>query len=435
MSVTATLVKRFKIGNGALVVADLAFDDSYPTNGEAITIPGLTVINEIYFPQTSGYLFEYIKSTKKVKVYTPSGAASAHTHAVALDTGVSAAGAAHTHVFSGTAASKKPAYVVEEPVTVTANAGTLAHVPLYITAVHVTAASSVTGAFSVIPNGETPGTKQVAVNFATGALAFLSTDGVTAAKISYIPKRDAGYLSSVTVDEVVTASASKVNLAARAGLIQYVWDDTDGVLVSFEQPGTAPSATHFCTVDILDTAYTSIDSHADDATNSLKVTYVPYTQIPPGCFIDDADIALSSENYNFTETAHYPHVLIPGFGVNAIGETGAAARAAAIWEGPSGTAAAAVAVLNPALNKILTKNTTAMTIITIPWMILDPNQLTPIASVGTNANESSHTHGPGTLADAASASGGAVSAAVASEVVNTTTLAALTAVRVIAFGY
>jgi hypothetical protein len=435
LAVTATLVKKFKFGNGFVALADLAFDNSYPTNGEAITIPSLPVINEIYFPQCSGYLFEYVKSTGKVKVYTPSGAANAHTHAVALDGGSTAAGAAHTHVFSGTAAAQKPAYVVEEPVTVTANVGTLAHIPLYITAVHVTAATSVTGAFSVIPVGETPATKQVAVNFVTGAMTFLGTDGVTAAKVSYIPKRSAGYLSAVTVDEVVVASASKVNLAARAGLIQYVWDDTDGVLVDFEQPGAAPSATHFCTVDILDTADTSIDSHADDATNSLKVTYVPYTQIPTGCFIDDADITLSSENYNFTETAHYAKTLIPAFGVNAIGETGAAARAAAIWEGPSGTAANGIAVLNPALNKILTKNTTAMTIITVPWMILDTEQLTPIASAGTNANESTHTHGPGTLVDAASGSGGAVSAAAASEVTNTGDLSALTAVRVIAFGY
>lgn len=435
MSVTATLVKRFKTGNGFIALVDLAFDSSYPTGGEAITVPGLAAINEIYFPQVSGYLFEYDKANKKVKVYTPTGAGNAHTHAVALDTGVSAAGAAHTHVFTGTAAAQKPAYIVEEPVTVTANVGTLAHIPLYITAVHVTAASSVTGAFSVIPVGETPKTKQVAVNFVTGAMTFLSTDGVTAAKVSYIPKRSAGYLSAVTVDEVVVASASKVNLAARAGLIQYVWDDTDGVLVDFEQPGTAPSATHFCTVDILDTADTSIDSHADDADNNLKVTYVPYTQIPPGCFIDDADISLSSENYAFTESGHYADKLIPGFGVNAIGETGTADRSAAIWEGPSGSAADGIAILNPALNKILTNQDTAMTIISIPWMILDLAQLTPIASAGTNANESTHTHGPGTLADAASASGGALSAAAASEVTNTGDLSALTAVRVIAFGY
>jgi len=90
LTVTATLIKRFKIGNGYIAVADLTFDDSYPTNGEAITVPGIKAIEEVLFPQISGYLFEYDRANKKVKVYTPTGAASAHTHAVALDTGASA---------------------------------------------------------------------------------------------------------------------------------------------------------------------------------------------------------------------------------------------------------------------------------------------------------------------------------------------------------
>lgn len=91
MTVSATLIKRLKLGNGLAAIADLAFDNSYPTGGEAISIPGLTAINEILFPQVAGYLFEYDKTNKKVKVYTPSGAATNHTHAVALDGGASAA--------------------------------------------------------------------------------------------------------------------------------------------------------------------------------------------------------------------------------------------------------------------------------------------------------------------------------------------------------
>lgn len=325
-------------------------------------------------------------------------AGSSHDHALS---GATAAGSAHTHTFTGTA--QAPAIVVEEAVTVTTHVGTLAHVPLYIVAVQVTAGST-TGAFSVIPTGETPLTKQVAVTFTSGVLTFLDTDAVTACKVTYIPKRGSGYLSAVTVDEVIAASDSKTNLAARAGLVQYVWDDTDGVIVALEQPGTAPSATHFCTVDINDSANTSVDSHADDATNSLKVTYVPYTQLPPGCFIDDTDITLSSEAWNFTGdpgVAGYNNLIVPGFGVNVIGETGAAARAPAIWEGPSGTAAEAVATWNPATNSILTNNDTAITILSMPWMILSPLFLTPATPAGTNANESAHTHDVGTLDAAA----------------------------------
>ncbi|MCE5336822.1 MAG: hypothetical protein LLG06_19770 [Desulfobacteraceae bacterium] len=302
------------------------------------------------------------------------------------------AGDSHNHAFTGTA--QAPMLKCEEAVTVTTNAGTLAHVPLYIIAVQVTA-GDVTGAFSVIPTGETPATKQVAVTFTTGAMAFKATDNVSSVKVTYIPKRGSGFLSSVTVDEAVTAAAAKANLAARAGLVQYVWDDTDGVLVDFEQPGTAPSATHFCTVDINDTGNSSIDSHADDEANALKVTYVPFTQLPPGCFIDDTDITLSSEVWNFTGDPlvnGYNNLVVPGFGVQAIGETGAAARAAAVWQGPSGTAANGVATWNPATNAIATDNTTAITILSIPWMILSPLFLTPTTPAGSNAAESTHIH-------------------------------------------
>ena len=301
--------------------------------------------------------------------------------------GNTAAGSAHTHTFTGTA--QKPTLRYEEAHAVSGSTTTLTYLPLYIMAVHVTA-GTVSGPFSVIPAGETPLTKQVAVDFTTGALTFLADDEVTAVKVTYLVKRDSGFLSSVTVDETVTASADKVNLAARAGLIQYVWDDTDGVLLSLEQPGTAPSATHFCTVDINDSANTSIDSHADDAGNTLKVTYIPYTQVPPGCFIDDTDINLSSEAYTFD----YSHLVIPGFGVNVIGETGAAARSAAIITGDSGTPAAdGKAIWNIPLNGLGTDQDTAMTIVSMPWMILDTNQLTPFTPAGTNANESAHTHG------------------------------------------
>lgn len=353
MGATLNVIERLKYGNGWAVIADITLDNSYAAGGEAVVSP-LEVIREVFFPDSGSYQFEYDKVNDKIKAFSPR-----------LN------------------AAQPPALIVEEAVVVAAGVGTLKHKPLYIVAVQPTA-GTVTGAFSVIPVGETPLTKQVAVNFATGGLTFKATDAVTAAKITYMPKRSTGYLSSVTVDEVVTASASKVNLGARAGLIQYVWDDTDGVLVNLEQPGTSPSATHFCTVDILDTADTSIDSHADDATNKLKVTYVPYSQIPPGCFIDDADITLNSEAWNFTGdplTAGYNHLVVPGFGVMLIGETGDAARAAAILEGPSGTAADAIATWNPATNSILTNQTTAATILSMPWLILDPNQLSPITPV------------------------------------------------------
>ena len=464
MTISVTQERRIKLGNAWLWVGDIVFDDSYPTNGESVDglIPIANIADVWFASGNKGYLFEYVHSTKKVKVYRPTGAISNHTHAVALDGGVSAAEAAHTHAvaldsgvsgaeaahthaagalsgataaeeahthavaldggasgagdahthgFTGTA--KKPWLIQEEAVAVSSHTGTLAYVPLYIVAVQVTA-GGVTGAFKVIPVGETPHTTEVAVNFTTGGLTFLDTDAVTAVKITYLPKRASGHLSSVTVDEVVVASASKVNLAARAGLVQYIWNDTANALLVPEPSGEAPTAATNCVLDINDSENTSIDTDAAINGVNLKVTYVPYSQIPAACFIDDTDVALNSEAWDFTNDtgAGYRALVIPGFGVYCVGES-AGANELAIWEGPSGGAGTdGVAVWTPNKNQILTNQTAAMLTTAISWLLLDLLQFIDETPAGSNANESTHTHGPGTLADAASGAGSSHSHAV-----------------------
>ena len=503
MSVSFSELKKFKFGNGWAVIGDLTFDDSYPTNGESVE--NLISLANIYdikpMSGTSGYIFEYVPSTEKIKVYTPvkvqaahshavaldtgaTGAEATHTHAIALDSGVSAteeshthaagaitgstgAGDSHGHAFTG--AAPKPLLVTEEVVTITTHTGTLAHVPLYIVAVQVTAGST-PGAFKVIPVGETPLTTQVAVDFTTGGLTFLDTDAVTAVKVTYIPKRASGNLSAVTVDEVVVASASKVNLAARAGIVQYIWNDTANALLVPEPPGEEPTAGSNCVLDINDSGDTSIDTHADINGVELKVTYVPYTQIPAACFIDDTDVTLNSEAWNFTADDTYIHLVVPGFGVNLVGES-VGANEVAVWQGPSGSVGAGVATWNPLKNAINTGQTEAMLTTAISWLALDPLQLVMETPAGSNATESTHTHdqgslagaatgagsahshGPGTLADtasgagsshthdygtladAASGTGGAISAAAADELTNESSALDAMVVRVIAFGY
>jgi hypothetical protein len=403
-----------KIAPGLYLAKDQIVLDAYSISagGFAYTPSGMLNPLYVWFEHNSGYTLSYDEATGKIQLWNPSGS---HTHAVELGGGTSAAGASHTHAFTGVA--EPPIYRLEEVQAVADNVCTLDFVPLYIWAIQVTAGGT-TGAFRIIPAGETPLTNQVAINFTTGVMTFLNTDAVTAVKVSYIPKRSTGFLSAITVDEEITATEAKANLVARAGLIQYVWDDTDGVILDYEQPGTAPHATHFTTVDINDSGNSSLDCHAEDAGNTWKVSYIPYSQLPVGCFIDDADISLSSEAYNFVAN-NYMHPVIPGFGCQAIGETAGAALAAALWQGPSGTAANLVATYNPVTNALLTNQDTAMTIISMPWLIMDVNQLQPKTPTGTNAAESTHTHGPGTLVDAASATGDGVTP---SEVTGSTTL-------------
>ncbi len=353
MGLTVDKILQARMGHRKAIFGDVHFDNSYASGGEEITpaMFGLMHIDEVLIESQNrlGYNISHYPNYSDGKHYLK--------------------------VFNS---AQPPPIVVEEAVTVASNAGKLAYAPLYIVAIQVTAGST-TGAFKVIPTGETPLTTQCAVTFPTGALTFLGTDAVTAAKVTYIPKRGGGYLSSVTVDETITASATPVSLAARAGLIQYVWDDTDGVLATLEPSGEQPSATHKAVVDINNSSATKIDSHADDATNTLKVTYVPYSQLPPGTFIDDTDITLSSEVWNFTgdpTVLGYNKLVVPGSGCVLVGETGAAANQEAVWQGPSGTAANNVAVWNPATNSIVTNQDTAMATTAISWMILDVDQLT-----------------------------------------------------------
>lgn len=113
---TITVANSYKTDRESIRVGTVTFDSSYPntgaTIGEALTAANinLSTIRHITFQPTSGYLFEYDYTNSTVKAYTPtgaqtSGAEAAHTHAIALDSGASAAGASHNHAFTGTAST------------------------------------------------------------------------------------------------------------------------------------------------------------------------------------------------------------------------------------------------------------------------------------------------------------------------------------------
>ena len=346
MAITVTIDKQTIQGNKRTHRASITFDSSYPRGGEAFTAGDMGMSRlDMVFPTPQGNMnFEWDETNDKLK---------------ALDT--------------------VPVLIEEEAVTVATHVGTLAYNPLYIVAVQVTAGST-TGAFNVIPTGETPLTKQVDVNFTTGVLTFLSTDAVTAAVVTYIPQQASGPLSAATlvVDESVTAAAAKTELVNRAIAVQYVYDDTDGIIDALEPVGEAPSATHTAVIDITNaTPTTDIDSHADDEGNTLKVTYLRYDKFPAGTAINDADVAVA-EDYGFLETLHYRGLIVPGLGTQIVGEAGDASNMIATWESAiSGTAANEVATWTPSKNYVLSNNDTAFATFAIPWFVLDPLVIKP----------------------------------------------------------
>ena len=352
MSLTVAIDHRSTFGNQRIRHLSVDFDNSYPMGGETLSPGdmGLRRADMVTPSPQGGYSFEYDAANEKLKV---------------LDT--------------------VPLLVEEEVVTVASNAGQLAYKPLYIVAVQVTAGTT-TGAFNVIPTGETPLTKQVAVTFTTGALAFLAGDAVTAAKVTYIPQQTSGPLAAATlvVDEAVTAAAAKKALANRAIAVQYVWDDTDSIIDALEPVGEAPSATHTAVIDITDGTATKIDSHADDEGNTLKVTYLKYASFPAGAAIDDTDTTLSTGAYDFNGTANYRALVVPGLGTQVVGEE-SANNGVATWEhAASGTAAAGVATWDPAKNYVLTNESSPLTTLAMPFFVLDPASMQP--RIGEVAN-------------------------------------------------
>lgn len=111
MALTITLDRKSpaRINKGtrlSILTGTIAFDSSYPTGGEDFT--GVSkyfrTLQSVILDNTSGYVFAYDETNKKVKVFLSSGTPaitvaneSTHTHAITLDGGVTAGEAAHTH--------------------------------------------------------------------------------------------------------------------------------------------------------------------------------------------------------------------------------------------------------------------------------------------------------------------------------------------------
>jgi len=71
LAATVTIKDKFKLGNGFVVIADVAFDNSYPTGGEEV-LPEKFGINALDFVQaapSSGYVFQYDHTNKKLLAY------------------------------------------------------------------------------------------------------------------------------------------------------------------------------------------------------------------------------------------------------------------------------------------------------------------------------------------------------------------------------
>lgn len=123
MALTVAIKNRLKMGNAYAVAADVTFDSSYPTNGEALAAGtfGLNNISLMLAETASGYMFQYDYTNAKLKAFYPR-AAVAGTLAVAAGETPVTSSAANGAILSGNPAV---AAAAGAEVTNAANLGTV----------------------------------------------------------------------------------------------------------------------------------------------------------------------------------------------------------------------------------------------------------------------------------------------------------------------
>ena len=160
MALTVTVTDETVFGDKKIVFATVGFDNSYDAGGELLTPASLglnTIENVVVLnSNASGYGLGVAAGTsavnKKLKVYT-------HT--------------SHTHTLAPT---------VAEQVTVTSDVGTLAAVPAVISSI-----TDHTNHYTIVGAEKTLATREVHVNWTTGALTFYASDDPAHVHVTYIP--------------------------------------------------------------------------------------------------------------------------------------------------------------------------------------------------------------------------------------------------------
>ena len=71
MAIAVAIKKKTKLYDTMMVVAEVTFDDSYPTGGEPLAPAalGLSKIDILVASPNSGYVFEYDHANSKLKAY------------------------------------------------------------------------------------------------------------------------------------------------------------------------------------------------------------------------------------------------------------------------------------------------------------------------------------------------------------------------------
>lgn len=174
-------------GSEGKVEGVLRLSSSYATGGDSYTAKqfGLSQINGLELQTASGFAFQPVYSTSKIK---------------ALRVGIDTISTQHNHELTQ----------ANENLAVVANVATSAGFPVCVNSVYVTA-GGVTGPFKVIPYDKVPATGECAVRVDTRTFTFLGADAVTAVQVSYVD-------ISTSTDDIGSAVGTLEELPATSNL-------------------------------------------------------------------------------------------------------------------------------------------------------------------------------------------------------------------------
>ena len=280
MSLTASNRWQSKTNVADCVDFDVAFDSSYPRDGESFAaLQNLNKIKGGYVTSKNGYHIELDMTNQKLKVFAPA-----------------------------------PIIVHDETVTVTANVGYLKYPAAFIQ--HVSDGTSTCRAFLVIPSGLVPIAGTVAVNMgialATGvftkgqrtSLTFLAADTVTSVKVSYVTQAWKEVTDNVVQAKILAGAAiyGHAGLTFTAGTpdvlqmgedmvaVQSVTWDKDGTysaMTPLIAVGTVTNARTEVAVDVVKaTTFAELLFNTNDNVNAAKNSvYVTYVRKPSTGFL------------------------------------------------------------------------------------------------------------------------------------------------------
>lgn len=236
MALTVSEIKNSMFGNKLAIMADVAFDSSYPFGGEALAanLFGLSTIERMVIDTTKGYTLEYDITNSKLKAF-----------------------------------ASAPPIVHEEAHTAVANSVTLDYPAAWIINVCTTGQNeALTGRGDTLADHECKLTSAIADGVRTQITTYGATDSIL---VTYATQAWAELYALLVQEEAITLATGNVNLANKMAAFGYCYDATTGLLLPVDVADTTATGE----VGIkFNSATAQLNLHSDEDGHTAVVTYL-----------------------------------------------------------------------------------------------------------------------------------------------------------------